>query len=92
MEKYNFIVSGTVQGVGFRYFVLNSAKKLDIYGQVWNNDDGTVEILAQGTSSNLTKFESEIRQGPKLSPFAKVTYLDKKTANFKDFTDFTVTY
>ena len=47
MFKVKMIVSGRVQGVGFRYFVIISARELGILGRVWNNDDGTVEILAQ---------------------------------------------
>ena len=47
MFKVKMIVSGRVQGVGFRYFVIISARELGILGRVWNNDDGTVGILAQ---------------------------------------------
>ena len=47
MKKVRLIVSGRVQGVGFRYSTFALAQSLgDIYGRVWNNDDGTVEILA----------------------------------------------
>ena len=51
MFKVKMIVSGRVQGVGFRYFVIISARELGILGRVWNNDDGTVGILAQTDDS-----------------------------------------
>ena len=74
MKKVRLIVSGRVQGVGFRY---------------WNNDDGTVEILAQSDdSAKMAKFIQKIRKGP--SKWAKVTYVDVKMANFKDYTDFQI--
>ena len=60
-----------------------------ITGRVWNNDDGTVGILAQAENSNLmAKFIQEIRKGP--TPFSKVTYLDVTMANFDSFTDFKI--
>ena len=78
MKKVRLIVSGRVQGVGFRYSTYALALELgDIYGRVWNNDDGTVEILAQSEdSAKIAKFIQEIRKGP--SQWSKVTYVDVK--------------
>ena len=60
-----------------------------ITGRVWNNDDGTVGILAQAeSSSQMAKFIQEIRKGP--TPFAHVTYLDVTLANFENYTDFKI--
>lgn len=88
MKKVRIIVSGKVQGVGFRYSTYALALEIgNIYGRVWNNDDGTVEILAQSQNSDkMAKFIQEIRKGP--SKWAKVTYVDVKLDNFKDFHDF----
>lgn len=88
MKKVRVIVSGKVQGVGFRYSTYALALEIgNIYGRVWNNDDGTVEILAQSQNSDkMAKFIQEIRKGP--SKWAKVTYVDVKMDNFKDFHDF----
>lgn len=90
MKKVRLIVSGRVQGVGFRYSTYALALELGaIYGRVWNNGDGTVEILAQSEdSAKLAKFIQEIRKGP--SQWAKVTYVDVKMDNFQDFTDFRI--
>lgn len=90
MRKVKMIASGLVQGVGFRWSVQYLAMEIgDIYGRVWNNDDGTVSILAQSENpEKLSKFIHEIRKGP--SRMAKVTYLDVTMANFENFDDFRV--
>ena len=82
MQKVKMIAQGRVQGVGFRWGVYSLALELGgITGRVWNNDDGTVEILAQAESSAImAKFIQEIRKGP--TPFSKVTYLDVQLATF----------
>ncbi|HEL2007737.1 TPA: acylphosphatase [Streptococcus suis] len=92
MRKVKMIASGRVQGVGFRWSVQFLAVEIgDIYGRVWNNDDGTVTILAQSDNTEkLSHFIHEIRKGP--SRMAKVTYLDVTLANFEDYKDFQVSY
>ena len=97
MFKVKMIVSGRVQGVGFRYFVIISARELGILGRVWNNDDGTVEILAQTEDEKKLEDFTAIVRGEKsskgrLSPFAKVTDVKSSPANFPDFTDFNIKY
>lgn len=91
MKKVRMIVSGKVQGVGFRYSTYALALQIgDIRGRVWNNDDGTVEILAQSDDSlKMAKFIQEIRKGP--SKWAKVSYVDVKMDNFQDYDDFQMT-
>lgn len=88
MRKVKMIASGRVQGVGFRWSVQFLAAEIgDIYGRVWNNDDGTVTVLAQSDyPEKLSQFIHEIRKGP--SRMAKVTYLDVTMANFDDYKDF----
>lgn len=92
MRKVKMIASGRVQGVGFRWSVQFLAVEIgDIYGRVWNNDDGTVTILAQSEDADkLSHFIHEIRKGP--SRMAKVSYLDVNLANFADFHDFQVSH
>ncbi|MHC3657477.1 acylphosphatase [Streptococcus suis] len=92
MRKVKMIASGIVQGVGFRWSVQYLAMEIgDIAGRVWNNEDGTVTILAQSENAEkLSHFIHEIRKGP--SRMAKVTYLDVTRANFEDYKDFQVSY
>jgi acylphosphatase len=60
-----YTVRGRVQGVGFRYFVDGEARTLGITGWVRNNHDGSVEVLAQGTTAQLTRLHERLRQGPR---------------------------
>ena len=59
-----YVLSGRVQGVGFRYFTLASAAREGIHGWVRNRGDGTVEIAAEGEAEAVERFERSIRQGP----------------------------
>lgn len=92
MKKVRLIASGRVQGVGFRWAVQALAREIGgIAGQVWNNDDGTVTILAQSScNEHLSHFIHQVRQGP--SPFSKVTYLDVTLTSFPDLEDFQVVH
>ena len=90
MQKVKMIAQGRFQGVGFRWGVYSLALELGgITGRVWNNDDGTVEILAQAESSaTMAKFIQEIRKGP--TSFSDVTYLDVELSNFPSYSDFKI--
>ena len=64
MHACILIVSGRVQGVGFRWFTEREAVKRDIRGFVRNLEDGRVEILAQAEPAKLEEFCERIRRGP----------------------------
>lgn len=61
----HIFVEGRVQGVGFRYFVKDSASKLSLTGWVRNLEDSRVEILAEGEKNNLMEFIDQVRIGPR---------------------------
>ena len=67
-----FLISGRVQGVGFRYFAQDAARREGLHGFVRNNDDGTVEAVAEGESEALERFERAIRRGPSRSRVEQV--------------------
>ena len=69
----SYIVSGRVQGVGFRFFVNRAAAIDGLHGWVRNLPDGSVEIRAEGEAGALEQFEHRIRQGP---PAARVEHVD----------------
>lgn len=71
MHRYQVIVHGRVQGVGFRYGTSRIANRYGITGSVENLADGTVKIFAEGKENNLDNFLTEIKHGP--TPYAKVT-------------------
>ena len=70
-SKKNFTViikiTGKVQGVGFRYFVLRQAQELGITGWVSNKPNGDVEALVQGEKADLEEFVAKVKEGPSFS-------------------------
>ncbi|WP_183163945.1 acylphosphatase [Alteribacter keqinensis] len=76
MKRIHGIVSGRVQGVGFRYFTMHEAVNADVKGWVRNRSDGTVEFEAEGTESNLKAFTEKIKKGPKRSQVENVVTYD----------------
>jgi acylphosphatase len=60
-----YLVSGSVQGVGFRWFVARHARGLDLTGYARNLADGRVEVVARGTDpTRLERLEGLLRTGP----------------------------
>ena len=64
MRAVRFRVSGRVQGVGFRYFTQQEARRLGVSGWVRNRADGTVDGEAQGSLAAMGTFEQALRRGP----------------------------
>ena len=61
----HIIITGLVQGVGFRYFVFHQATKLGLTGYVANLRDGNVQICANGERSVLEELLKAVRVGPR---------------------------
>ena len=59
------VISGRVQGVGFRYFAREAAVREGVTGWVRNLPDGRVEVYVEGESEAVTRVERAIRQGPR---------------------------
>jgi acylphosphatase len=68
-------VSGVVQGVGFRWFVREAARRHSLAGWVRNRDEGTVEIAASGSSESIERFLEEVRRGPPGAYVESLRYL-----------------
>ena len=68
-----YLVSGRVQGVGFRYFAQHSARRVGLDGWVRNTPDGGVEVEAAGEPDALDRFEGELRSGP---PGARISAVE----------------
>ena len=59
-----WLVSGRVQGVGFRWFVRQHAAELGLVGTVRNLADGRVEVVAGGATDSLTRLARLLASGP----------------------------
>ncbi len=75
------LVSGVVQGVGYRYFIARTAMELDIKGYAKNLYGGDVEIFGEGRTEFLEEFISRAKKGP---PHA---YVDKAKIDWLEFTN-----
>jgi acylphosphatase len=64
MMKKGWRITGIVQGVGFRYFVVREARGAGITGYVKNLPDGSVEVAAAGSEESMKQFEKAISTGP----------------------------
>jgi acylphosphatase len=68
-----FLVSGRVQGVGFRFFAADAARREGVSGSVRNLDDGRVEAVAEGDEESMERFERALRRGPSRSRIEQVS-------------------
>jgi acylphosphatase len=72
-----YVISGRVQGVGYRNFASRVARELKLSGWVRNLPDGRVEAIATGPPARLKRFDAELRIGP---PRAEVTSVQVEEA------------
>jgi acylphosphatase len=59
-----YLVSGRVQGVGFRYYTQDVANREGLSGRVRNLPDGRVEVTAEGEERSLARLEAALWRGP----------------------------
>ena len=88
MIKKRFRIYGHVQGVGFRYFTWKQALKIGVTGFVRNLADGSVEVIAAGSESQIDALDAWLQHGPRTAIVDNVfseNYLGKK-----EFTTFQV--
>ncbi|HEY3135938.1 MAG TPA: acylphosphatase [Blastocatellia bacterium] len=69
-----FIVRGTVQGVGFRYFAVRAARQAGVVGTVRNLPDGTVEAIVEGPPQAIDQLRTALERGPS---YGDVTGVDE---------------
>ena len=86
IQRVNMIVSGKVQGVGFRSWTRKQARKLNIVGWVTNRTNGTVEIRAEGTTGDLKQLIERCHHGPEVSwvDQVQVNWIES-TGEFSEF-------
>ena len=85
-ERLEASVRGSVQGVGFRWFVQRTALRLRMTGWTANEADGSVTVVAEGSPRSLEELAAVLRRGPS---GARVTNVELKraaaTGEFQDF-------
>ena len=78
---------GRVQGVGYRAFVVRSARRLGVTGSVRNARDGSVEVLAFAARATLEDLIQELERGPRASRVDAVLVNWRDTADVRDAPD-----
>lgn len=73
MKQLHAIFRGRVQGVGFRWTVVDYAEQFQLTGTTKNLRDGTVEVYAQGSQESLELFLEAIQNNPGLARIDSVS-------------------
>jgi acylphosphatase len=83
--RYTVRVSGRVQGVGFRYSAVNTAKRLQISGYIKNMPDGSVYLEIEGAPDNVRKMLAWCYQGPRTAWIDQVNEYKEPPKDYKGF-------
>ncbi len=90
IKTYRILLSGRVQGVGFRYYTESVASKYGISGYVGNTFNGKVEVVGQGEDEELGQFFKEVKKGPAFSVVTDV--VSDKLESSKKYNTFEIKY
>ncbi len=85
IDHYNIIISGKVQGVGFRYSCKKNAISFGVKGFVKNLDNGNVYVEAEATTIILNLFIKWCNEGPSHARVSNVSYNRGPIKSFKYF-------
>jgi acylphosphatase len=86
MRTVRLVITGRVQGVGYRMWAERTAAQLGIGGWVRNRSDGTVELLATGTEDAIAALIEGCRQGPRAAVVTAVAITDAEHDGSTGFT------
>ncbi|MCE5323853.1 acylphosphatase [bacterium] len=85
-KRLRAVVQGRVQGVGFRYFVIEQARMLHLVGLVRNLRNGDVEVIAEGEEGPLEAMLVALKNGPRMSYIENVHAVwSPATGEYKTF-------
>ena len=79
--KAHLIVSGRVQGVGFRWRCKEEADRLGLDGWVRNRSDGTVEVVIEGDDAAVASLVRWCHEGPRHALVSRVEVVDARVAD-----------
>ena len=88
--RARFVVHGLVQGVNFRTAAVREASARRLTGRVWNRDDGSVELIAEGDGAALADYARWLRDGPRLAQVDSVERFD--VGGDRRYKDFSISY
>jgi acylphosphatase len=83
-----YLITGRVQGVGFRWFVEREARLIGVGGWVRNRDNGAVEVLASGSNAQLGSLYDRLKEGPRAARIDEVEV--EEAAPFSGYETFEV--
>ena len=87
IKHVNIKIFGRVQGVGFRYFIKQRANKAGLKGFVQNQQDGAVYLEIEGKGEEVDKLIKWCHKG---SPWSKISRVDVRKDEVREFSDFSV--
>jgi acylphosphatase len=86
MVARRFIISGFVQGIGYRFFALRAAARHQVLGTVRNLPDGRVEVVAEGERDAMDEFKKDLVTGPAMAQVSNIDEIDLPvTGRYRDF-------
>lgn len=80
-----WFIRGSVQGVGFRYFVQHKATSLGLAGWTRNLDDGRVEVYAIGSADRLNELAAALHIGPRMANVRSVEEREEAVESVSGF-------
>jgi acylphosphatase len=86
----HIIASGRVQGVGYRYYCMETARSMGLKGWVMNRDDGSVEMEVTGEESAIKKFIAEVTRTDR--SFTISDFVMEETGADKGYKDFMIKF
>jgi acylphosphatase len=79
------VVSGAVQGVGFRFFAQRAASEARVTGWVRNRPDGTVETVVEGEADAVARYLERLRSGPSGGRVASLVLEERLVEGYSSF-------
>jgi acylphosphatase len=76
-----YLISGQVQGVGYRFFAQRVAARHQVCGYVRNLADGRVEVLAEGIPESIEEFKHDLAAGPEFGRVEQIEELNLEPTN-----------
>ena len=80
-----WLITGAVQGVGFRFFVQHKATALGLAGWTRNLDDGRVEVYAIGDAAKLSDLAAALHIGPRMAQVRSVEECNEAPTDLSGF-------